>query len=87
MSKSVLQGIARKRFSEYPEVIFTCKLKELREAHKPPISIMGLADYLKITSTTMIRIDRGCGVRLDTALKIAKLFDLKVEDIWTPKKG
>jgi DNA-binding XRE family transcriptional regulator len=35
-----------------------------------------------ITMPTLAHIEAGCGVHLDVALKLARYYDLRVDDIW-----
>jgi DNA-binding XRE family transcriptional regulator len=63
---------------------FITKIRELREALG--ISQVMLADALGVDQPQISLWERGMGIGLEMALKIAHFFGLKVEDIWQLKE-
>lgn len=41
-----------------------------------------VADALGVAIPTLTHIAAGCGVHLDVALRVAKYYDLRVDEIW-----
>ena len=75
----------RKKPEKYPPRKFRAHLRELREAHPDKPSVEVLAEILQVTPLTMARIEDGIDLKLSHALRLAKVFDQTVEQIWEMK--
>ena len=62
-----------------------CRLGELIEDHG--LSIRKVGKQLKISNAFLCQVKHGGRIGVDHAIRIAQFFGLKVEDIWTIKKG
>lgn len=59
----------------YPPSVLKTRLKDLITREK-------LAKLLGVTPLTASRILRGCDLKLTYALKIARLLNLTIEEVW-----
>jgi putative transcriptional regulator len=53
------------------------------ERAKKNITQVQLAERVKISRQQLIKIEQGSDTSLKNALRIAKVFETKVDDIWT----
>lgn len=67
----------------YPPVVFDCKLEaELMKQLGGDYDPHKVAKQLQLTPLTFNRILSGCGVKLENALKLAKLVGKTVDELW-----
>jgi hypothetical protein len=71
---------------DYPPVVFTCGLeaelkRQLGDAYDPDV----VARQVQLTPLTFNRILRGCGVKLENALRLSKLVGKSVDELWRLK--
>ena len=58
-------------------------LKYLRRSEGFDLTQKELGDALDLSTVTIYKIENGLGVNIATALKMAKFFNCKVEDIFS----
>jgi DNA-binding XRE family transcriptional regulator len=63
------------------QVIFNCKIREMREGLG--LSSRDVGKGAGVGHVNVTRAESGYGVNLHTAMKLAKFFGKKIEDIWS----
>jgi predicted transcriptional regulator len=70
---------------EYPPRIYSCKVRELREAKQ--ITLHTLAAELGVTPLTMTRVEEGCDLKLSNALRLCEILETTIIDCWAVKQA
>jgi DNA-binding XRE family transcriptional regulator len=66
------------------QVIFNCKIREMREGLG--LSTRDVAKGADISHVNVTMAESGYGVNLHTAMKLARFFGNKIEDIWAVRE-
>ncbi len=61
---------------------FVCRVREVREGLN--LSRAAVGGELGFTAAFLTNVERGVGINLTTALKIAAFFGRPVEELWQP---
>lgn len=62
--------------------VFACRVRSLRENRA--MSLRDLAKECGVPYCTVLRAERGLGVTLAAAMKLAAYFRIPVEQLWAP---
>jgi transcriptional regulator with XRE-family HTH domain len=65
----------------HSQILWTCRVRELRK--QAGLSLRDLEKATGLTNAAISLVERGTNPTLSTALKLAEVFGLKIEDIWT----
>lgn len=80
-----LSDALKKQRTPKRKVLYTCRLKGLREAlGLKPVDICRATG---VANSSYHYIEQGCELSLDYALKLSKFFGVSVNDIWVPIDG
>lgn len=62
------------------KIVWKCRLKEIRK--ESGLTLRDLEESIGVDDVTILFAEKGCGISLDTAMRIAKFFCLPIESIW-----
>lgn len=66
-------------------VVLICRMRKKRQ--ELGLTLRDVEKATKVNNVTILDAERGCGITLQNALRLARFFGVAVEDLWSEVKS